>query len=233
MKSPFSLQQEWHLFWNRIPSNAEVMDYIQCDSPREQKALFALSRIGIIGRRQLFHLFSIDKKRLKKMVKERKVVRHEMRLENKIIPIYALGQSGAIITKLTTYEPNYWVEYKLEDVLKRLLFFSMYRFFAQSNIIPTPEPFVGAIEFKGSPLYIYVLRGDTTDLTMYLKWQNHTFNGRMIIIAEKLNHIQPILMHTKDIKLRITTDHDLIHGGNLQELFYFIDSSGEFIKEAK
>lgn len=232
MQSPFSLQHEWRLFWRRIPSNTKAMDFIQCKSPKEQKALHALARIGIIGGSQLFRLFSIDKKRLRKMVREQKIVRNELKLKNKIIPIYTLGKTGAIITELSGYEPNYWVEYKIEDVLKRLLFFDMYGFFPQSKIIPTPEPFVGAIDFKNNPLYIYVVRGDTNDLQTYLKWQSHTFNGRMIIITENLRHIHPILMHTKDIKLRVTTDHDLVNSQSMKDLFYFINDSGEVIKEA-
>ena len=233
MRSPFSLQHEWNLFWKRIPSNEKTMNFIQCNSPKEQKALHALARVGVIGGRQLFHLFSIDKKRLKKMVREQKIVRHEMKLKNKIIPIYTLGQTGAVITNHTAYEVNYWVEYRIEDVLKRLLFFKLYQYFPGSKVLPTPEPFVGAIRFGKNVFYIYVVRGDTTDLMNYLKWQGHKFNGRLILIAENLKHVQPILMHTDNIMLRLTTDQDLISSNDLKELFYFINDNGEMMKEAQ
>lgn len=233
MKSPFSLQHEWSLFWKRIPSNARPLEFIQCDSKKEQKALHAIAKIGVIGGRQLFHLFSIDKKRLKKMERQQKIVRHVIKKGNQIIPIYTLGLTGSIITKHTAYEPNYWVEYHVEDVLKRLLYFKFYQFFPKNSIVPTAEPFVGGVDMKGNTLYVYVLRGDTSDILNYLKWRGQTFKGRLIIIAEDLKHIQPLVMYTKSIKMRITTDMDLMHADSNRELFYFMNSEGEFIKEAQ
>lgn len=233
MDSPFSLKHKWSLFWNRLPSNLRPMELIQCDSKREQKALHAIANIGVIGGRQLFHLFSIDKKRLKKMEREQKVVRHVIKKGNQIIPIFTLGPTGSIITKHTAYEPNYWVEYHVEDVLKRLLYFRLYQFFPEASIVPTTEPFVGGMDIKGNPLYVYVVRGDTSDLLNYLKWRGNTFNGRLIIIAEDFKHIQPLVMYTKDIKMRLTSDNDLMQANSMRELFYFMSKEGEFIKEAQ
>jgi len=113
------------------------------------------------------------------------------------------------------------------------LFFSFYKFFPEADIIPTPEPFVGAVNFRNNPLYIYVVRGDTNDLLNYLKWQKHNFNGRLIIIAESIRHVQPFAMHTQDLKMRITTDNDLMQANHLRELFYFMNDDGEIIKEAQ
>lgn len=233
MISPFSLQHDWELFWKRLSSNEKVPEFIQCESQKEQKALNAIAKIGIIGGRHLFHLFSIDKKRLKKMEREKKIVRHELKRGNHIIPIYTLGLAGSIITRHSAYEVNHWVEYRLEDVLKRLLFFKFYEFFSDLSIIPAPEPFVGAINLKNNPLYVYIVRGDTTDLLNYLKWKRHTFNGRLIVITEDLGHIKPFIMHTKHLKMRITTDNDLLQSNSIRDLFYFLNKEGEIIKEAQ
>jgi len=233
MSSPFSLQHSWGMFWKRIPSNEKMPEFIQCESPKEQKALHAIAKIGLIGGRQLFHLFSLDKKRLKKMEREKKIVRHELRRENQIIPIYTLGIAGSVITKHSAYEENHWVEYRVEDVLKRLLFFKFYEYFNDLPIIPTVEPFVGAIDLKNNPLYVYVVRGDTADLLNYLKWKTHTFNGRLIIITENLRHVKPFIMHTQNLKMRITTDSDLMQSNSMRELFYFMNKDGEIVKEAQ
>ncbi|WP_040980431.1 MULTISPECIES: hypothetical protein [Oceanobacillus] len=234
MKNAYSLQQEWRLFWSRVPSNEIVMDFIQCDSPKERKALDALAKIGVIGGRQLFRLFNLDKKRLKKMVREKKLVRHEIKLENKIIPIYTLGSTGSIITHLSDcYEPNYWVEYRIEDVLKRILFFNLYQFFYDEEIIPAPDPFVGGISLNNNPLFVYVIRGETNDLINFLKWKKHTFNTRIIIITESFKHIEPILVHTASIKMRITTDEKIANEENSQDLFYLLNRDGDVVKEVQ
>ncbi len=208
------------------------MDFIQCESPRELKALDALSKIGVIGGQQLFRLFNIDKKRLKKMVREKKLVRHEIKLENKIIPIYTLGTSGSIITGIENYyESNYWVEYEIKDVLKRLLFFNLYQFFYGQKIIPAPDPFVGGFELNNNLLYVYVIRGDSNDLIQYLKWKKQTLSARVILITESIKHIQPILMHTTSLKIRITTDDKLANAENIQDLFYLLNRDGDIVKE--
>lgn len=165
------------------------------------------------------------------MEREQKLVRHEIHKGKEIIPIYTLGQAGAIITNVPTYKPNYWVEYRPKDVLKHVLFFELYYYFPNSKITPTPEPFVGAIESQGKLFYIYVSRGDIKDLVMYLKWKGSPFTERMIILTESLQHIQPLAIHAKDMTLRVTTDQELLAGeGGIQNLFY-LHEKGKFIKE--
>lgn len=231
--SPYSLSHEWNLHWIRIPSNIKRSDYINGESPKERKALEALAAVGIIEGAQLFRLFSMDKKRLKRMVMEKKIVRHELIRNKQTIPIFTLGINGAVIGGLKeSYESNYWVEYKIEDVLKRLLFCQLFQHFAESKVLPTPEPFSGAIEFKGKPIYVYVVRGDVSDLLMYLKWRRKNFNDRIIIITESIRHLQPLKLIIENFKLRVTVDKDL--GGNSkvdQKSFYFMDITGEFKSE--
>ena len=68
--SPYSLSHEWNLHWTRIASNIKRSPYINGESPKEREALEALAAVGIIEGAQLFRLFSLDKKRLKRMVLE-------------------------------------------------------------------------------------------------------------------------------------------------------------------
>lgn len=102
-----------------------------------------------------------------------------------------------------SYESNYWIEYKIEDVLKRLLLFQLFQHFAGSKVLPSSEPFSGAIEFKGKVIYVYVVRGDVSDLLMYSKWCGKNFNERIIIITESIRHLQPLKLIIKNFKLRV------------------------------
>lgn len=230
--SPYSLSHEWNLHWIRIPSNIKRSDYINGESPKERKALEALAAVGIIEGAQLFRLFSLDKKRLKRMSDEKKIVRHVLKRNKLAIPIFALGINGAVIAGLKdSYESNYWVEYKIEDVLKRLLFFQLSRHFPDSKIIPTQEPFSGAIQFQGKPIYVYVVRGDVSDLLMYLKWKHKYFNERLIIITESIKHLQSVKLIFEMLKLRVAIDIDLQDElEDFQNHLYFLGKSGEFIR---
>jgi len=233
--SPYSLSHEWNLHWTRIPSNVRASDYINGESPKERKALEALAAVGTIEGAQLFRLFSLDKKRLKRMVLEKKIVRHELIRNKQVIPIFTLGINGAVIGGLKdSYDSNYWVEYKIEDVLKRLLFFRLFQHFPESQILPTQEPFLGAIQFMDNPIYVYVVRGNMSDLLMFLKWRGEQHNERFIIITESFHHLRPLVMINKKLKLRIALDFDLQNETvSIQDIFYLFNGSGNFVSEMK
>ena len=233
--SSYSLSHEWSLHWTRIPSNIKRSDFVNGESQKERKALEALAAVGLIGGAQLSRLFFLDKKRLKRMVAEKKIVRHEIHRNKQIVPIFTLGISGAVVAGLNEcYESNYWVEYKIEDVLKRLLFFQLFQYFPESQVIPTQEPFTGAIQFQGKPIYVYVVRGDVNDLLMYLKWKGKHFNERLIIITESIRHLESLKQIVETLKVRVAVDLDLQEDiKNLQKLFHYMDGSGDFVSELK
>lgn len=239
--SPFSLSHSWTLHWERLPSNLKRIQHFSSESNKEKQAIDAISKVGVIGGQQLQKLFNIDKKRLKRMVAEQKIVRHEMRLDGKIIPIYTLGINGALIAGMEdAYELNYWVQYKTEDVLKRILFFKLYERFhgsgaeekkAVSAIFPTPNPFIGAIQFRQSLLYVYVVRGDINDFLMYMKWKGDGFNERVIVIAEEIRHLELLKHALLPLKARVTLDSDLLSEvEHVQNIFYFL-KDGDFVKD--
>jgi len=231
--SPYSLSHDWSLHWTRIPSNIKRSDFVNGESPKERKALEALAAVGLIGGAQLSRLFSLDKKRLKRMVSEKKIVRHEILRNKQIIPIYSLGINGAVIAGLNEcYESNYWVEYKTEDVLKRLLFFQLHQHFPKSKVLPTQEPFIGGIHFQGRPIYVYVVRGDVNNLLMYLKWSEKHFKERLIIITESIRQLESLKVILKSLKFRVVVDLDLRDNSDeIQKYFYFLDECGKFVAE--
>jgi len=214
--SPFSLSHDWNLVWKRLSSVSPPR--LIGGSPKEIRAAKAIASIGAIGGVQLSRIFfNRDRKRGPRMAKTYRLVRHEIIKGKQPIPIYTLGPNGAIMAGLSDYEVNYWVTYRVEDVLKRLLFFQLYDKFPDAPpILPAPPPFIGTILFQEKPLYVYVVRGKIEDLLMYLKW--HSLRERMIIITESLHHLEPFNMFASELKVRVTTDLDL--KGDFDELFY-------------
>lgn len=228
--SPFSLSHDWSLEWTRVPSHIKPFKFINGESPKERKALEALASVGIIGGLQLSRLFSLDKNQKRKMVREKKLVRHELKKNNRSIPVYTLGINGAVIAGLPKYDANYWVEYKVEDVLKRLLFFQLYEHFPNAKILPAMDPFIGMIFYKKKPIYIYVVRGHSADLKLFLKWES--LSDRVIVVTENLNHLDLIKPFIENLKLRVTTDEELWKGV-LQSMFYFQSEFGLWKKEGE
>ena len=157
------------------------------------------------------------------MVIEKKIVRHEIHRNKQVIPIYTLGINGAVVAGLNgCYESNYWVEYKTEDVLKRLLFFQLYKHFPESKVLPTQEPFSGAIQFQGERIYVYVVRGEVNDLLMYLKWRGQHFDERLIVITESIRHLQLLKSIADTLKVRVTVDVDLLNDTKNFRIFFIL-----------
>lgn len=218
--SPFSLSNDWTLGWKRIPSSYRPMRYYNINSMKERKALKALASVGLIGGKQLFNLFSIKRKEISNMLKTDKLVKHELnKSKEKIIPIYTLGINGAKAIKLDIYEENYWINFDITDVLKRLLFFQLYRRFSTHKVYPAPNPFVSAIENNNNIIYVYVLKGDIGDLLRYLKWELKSYH-RIIIVTESVDLLQPLDLYIKDLKLRVVLEKDLINNEMNEVIFY-------------
>ncbi|RKJ51420.1 hypothetical protein D7X33_32205, partial [Butyricicoccus sp. 1XD8-22] len=169
--SPFSLEHTWAVYWKRLPSNMQDRPILGQVASNEEKALKAIASVGLITANQLLNLYSLSSNKLTRMVKRNRIVQHEIVMNDKYrIAIYSLGINGAKIVGLPGYEVNYWVKYSIHDILKRLLFFSFYERFHQNELIPVPNPFMGAIIINDKPMFVYVVRGDLNDLSMYLKW---------------------------------------------------------------
>lgn len=234
--SPFSNTKGWVMYWQRVPTNFRPATRFNKESPHEIKALNALAAIGLISGKQLYELFGLKEKRVKVMLREHKLFRHEMQYKGHIVPLYSLGPNGAYLARTNDfYKLNYWRDYSLNHVLKCMLFFQMYKKFIEVSddvkIVPSIEPFTGIIEMDGKPFYIYVVRGDCDDLQMFRKWNAH-FNERVIVITESLRHLNPILNTLNEMKVRVTLDQHLLEDfEDIQDLFYLFEN-GQFVKES-
>lgn len=238
--SPYSDSHQWTLHWQRLPSNLKSPKYFNDKSPKDRAVIEAIGHIGVIGGKQLQELYGVNKKRLQKMTEEQKIVRHEMRLNHQTMPIYTLGINGAKMNGMAeTYRLNYWLEYKAEDVLKRIVFFKLYELFCKADpdnpewwtIYPTTKPFVGSILFRKHVYYVYVLRGDMTDFLSFMKWKGDMFDGRLLLITENLDHLELIKPALINTKVRVALDQDLLQSvQHIQNLFYFLNE-GNFVKD--
>lgn len=219
--SPFSLQHDWTVNWSRIPSNVKVPSRYNINSMKERKALEALASVGVIGKKQLSRLFQMNKTDIKNLENSHKIVRHNLKQNNNgIIPIYTLGINGARAINLEVYDVNYWVEYFASDVLKRLLFFQVYNFFPTLRVVPSPEPFISAVQNNNNLIYVYVLKGDVNDLMRFLKWKK--MNHRLILVTEKFEQLKPLELAMDDLKVRVVLEKDLMTEENFnQDIFYY------------
>lgn len=205
--SPFSYSQhEWKLTWKRVPSNEKYDRPFETQSAKEQKALEAIASVGVIGGAQLRQLFNLDKGRVKRMVARKQLVQHELKRDDKLIPIFTIGKLGAnkIMPK---YIENYWVKFNKEEVLNRLAFFQLCYLLENVIIKPSPEPFAGTLKINNNEFYVYATRGKVDDLALFLKWK--PFSGKIIIITETLNQLKPLEIFIKGQKVRAITDREL------------------------
>lgn len=223
MISPFSLSHEWQVNWTIVPSRYAGIEYAQVEK-NERQMLESITAIGVIGGRQISRLFYPNKKKrdrqkiLKKLCQQRKLVRHEIIKNTKSIPLFTVGPA---VKKLFAIEMNYWVTYTIEDILKNLLFFQLYIAFKEyiphARVRPAPSPFTGAIQTKEDIYYVYVIRGDITDLLTMLKWSTPSY--KIVVITEHLDHLALLNPFADKLKIRVTTDLDL-YSSNFEEMFY-------------
>ena len=91
-----------------------------------------------------------------------------------------------------SFPPNYWLHWRPEDVLKRKVFFKLYEVFRdyEPEIVPSPDPFVGAMLIGQKLYHVFVARDDVYDLLLYMKW-NRNPEQRIIVVAEKLEYLSP------------------------------------------
>lgn len=213
--SPFSNQHKWELKWRRIPSrelsklrSGMVFD---TNSRKERKSLEAIASVGLIEGNQLQQIFKLKKPQIRRMESFNLIMRHFIRKNGQDIPFYTLGPTSA--EKIVPgFVPNYWVEYQIEDVLNRFMFFRLCDLLKHqnANVATAPKPFTGALELNGNLLYVYCTRGDTKDLQMLLKWK--PFTERMIIVTEHIQYLKPldIFLQDQKLKIRAITDEQLI-----------------------
>ena len=239
---PFSTNNEWYTFWNRLPSNFKRPMLHGNGSPNDKPLLEFLSVLGIITSNQISELFSINPKRIKIMLAENKLVRHEIVVNEMKHVLYSLGENGALFIGMPVelFPSNYWVELSKDEVSKRLTFIDFYICFKKlipsSTIVQAPIPFIAAIQMpNGNEISVYGLRNDGNDLTSALKWHFQKYQQKqMIILAERLEHMNLVKEFLLNMKVRVAT-YETIYSNvqNLYDFFYFYDENGQLQKEVQ
>lgn len=217
--SPFSTHHDWKVGWKRERGMPRDIDIPRTYYP----VLYAVATIGCAGSVQLKNLFGLyNKKKLKSLAGSYLLLKHELFQGDKRIPVYTLGTNGVREFHLPH---NYWLNWQAEDVLKRLVFFKLYEVFLdyEPDIVPSPEPFVGALQIGHKLYHVFVARDDVYDLLLYMKW-NQNPDQRIIIVTEKLEHLSPLNPFLNDVKIRVTTDEDLLNEESIDQMFYEWDA---------
>ncbi|MDQ0341156.1 hypothetical protein J2S00_004000 [Caldalkalibacillus uzonensis] len=62
-------------------------------------------------------------------------------------------------------------------------------------------------------------RDDVYDLMLYLKW-NKNPEQRIIVVTEKLEHLSPLDPFLSDLRIRATTDEDLMNEKEIDQMFF-------------
>ncbi|KAA9017679.1 hypothetical protein [Niallia endozanthoxylica] len=202
----------------------------ETNSRKERKALEAIASVGLIEGNQLQQIFKLKKPQIRRMESFNLIMKHVIRKNGQDVPFYTLGPASA--EKIVPgFVPNYWVEYRIEDVLNRFMFFRLFDLLKHqnANVGTAPKPFTGALELNGNLLYVYCTRGDTKDLQMLLKWK--PFTDRMIIVTEKIQYLKPLDLFIQDGKLRrirVITDEQLLSD---RPQFYTYKENGDKVFE--
>ncbi|MFF5996569.1 hypothetical protein AAGS61_17800 [Lysinibacillus sp. KU-BSD001] len=204
--SPFSLgRHEWSVKWN-VMSDRIINRDMQRRMEKEEHILRHLKIFQVITQKQLRNRFKAGEKQIENMVRKKLLVKHCL-LKN--------GQEWLIYTLANT--SNYWLGYETEDVLKRLVGVDFYYELNQKlpfelKLLASIQPFVYQIEMNEHVYEVYIDRGDTSELLHFIeRYQSVCKERRLFIVAEKINHLNGLLMalKTNDIKVRAVTDSQL------------------------
>lgn len=230
--SPFSLQHDWSLDWEIIPSaSVKVHPHTHHNSLRERKALEAIASVGLIGKNQLKRLFRLKEYQLRGMSRSFKILKHKIVKNKEIVTeVYTLNQKGALLLELEDYKKNYWLEYFPDDVLKRLLYFQVFHFFSNLEIVPTPKPFIGGVKTNnGNMIYIYVAKGNNDDLLRYLKWSKKP-GQRLILVVENVNQLKPLELYLDELKVKVVIENDILREKNTKRNIFYTYKDGRLVR---
>jgi len=140
------------------------------------------------------------------------IFRHEMKCGKQVIPVYTLGLIGC---KTFGIEDHYWIGWDVPDILKRVLFFELYKRFREQNlspkILPAPEPLTGILDVKRREYAVYVVRDRVEELMLQLKWDEGLNHKWLLVVTENLNHLKPLTPFLGQLSIRAVTDRDLLN----------------------
>ncbi|MCM3716271.1 hypothetical protein M3202_19695 [Alkalihalobacillus oceani] len=231
--SPFSAFHEWNINWQFIPSSQEARkNCIYHEREYEGRVLEALSKVGVMGAVQLSSLYlKKDKKKLKDMRRKGLILRHDLKRNNDVIPVYTIGLEGAMRLRSNQFI-NYWFHWSEYDLLQRLTFVRFIQKLSQTmdefSFDTTHPPFIGKIKIKDRLFQVLVIRNNEDEVLDY--FNNHTFSEPLFVIAEHEVYLNKLNSFWPHIKVRMTLDADLHYKVPLSEMFYIFDK-GKWEKE--
>lgn len=208
--SPFSLgRHEWSLKWN-VMSDRNINRDMQRRSEKEEQIIRHLKIFQVITQKQLRNRFKVSDKQIENMVRKKLVVQHCLLKNEQEWYVYTFADTS-----------NYWLGYETEDVLKRLIGVDFYfeldhKLPFDLKLLPSIQPFVYQIEMNEHMYEVYVDRGDTSELLHFIeRYQNVCKGKRLFIAAEKINHLNSIIiaLQTNGMKVRSVTDIQLFEQG--------------------
>lgn len=226
--SPFSLKHEWKLKWetnDKVHENA-----MNWNSKVEKELLPALAIVGAISSLQLKNIFfKGDNRKISKLCATGKLIRHRLMRNKQEIPIFTLGPTSVEMLKdrMPIVE---WENFKITDVLQRLLFFQLISRFKKEeqsiSIAPSAAPFVASFIRNGKKIHVLVDRGNEQEILHTLKF--YPPSERFIFIKENINYSREVNEYIAKCNVRLTTDLEL--NQSLAEMFYLY-RNGHWVKE--
>lgn len=204
--SPFSLgRHEWSVKWN-VMSDRIINRDMQRRSEKEEHIIQHLKIFQVMTHKQLRNRFKVSQKQIENMVRKRLLVQHSFLKNEQQWFIYTLADTS-----------NYWLGYETEDILKRLVGVDFYfeldhKLPFELKLLASIQPFSYQIEMNKHVYEVYIDRGDTSELLYFMeRYKNVCKNRRLFIAAEKINHLNSLLvaLQTNGMKVRAVTDHQL------------------------
>jgi len=199
--SPFSIRHNWTFCpadqTDQEPGNAPIR------YSREAEALKAIGRIGMIGSVQIGRLFGFQRRHLRRMLHDKKIVQHTLVKNKNPIPVFTLGSRGAKLLNLPEPNVRTWTT---ERILKSLVFF---QFCCALNdkqkafqIHTAPQPFTGKVTIGQDDRSVLILREPMEGLDDALRQTA----APIIVIAESLEQVQPLSHLLTNAKLLLDED---------------------------
>ncbi|MBG9728022.1 hypothetical protein ABD87_00265 [Lysinibacillus sphaericus] len=236
-RSPFQNREGVRISFTTIPSGYRRVENFHNGNEKEQIVLEALAIVGLISVKSFETVFKISKTQQSYMLKNNKIVKHNLIAKGLDIPFYTLGENGAIMVGIhPVYRLNYWKEYNVEALYKRLIFLKLFeRMQQQGHDVKISHqafgtPHTAAIEYSnGDKIAVYVAKGPIEDFTHFYKWaKNEDLMNRLIVVVETFEQLKEQERLLKTIPCRIVIEPTLFDS-ELEDIpFYFVNDELQF-----
>lgn len=257
-KSPFAGGPDWKIEYKNTSKKWEGVYKIWEEGNRERDPKIAqlLYNCTFMTSVQIHQVLSLGKpysiyslkKRLNYLSRGSYILKHIIRYEKQLFPVYTIGPGSCIEDIDIDYENNFYKNYSLTKVLKTLTINQLFVRLLESSYAKinnnTLAPYDGEIEYINRSYEISKNR-DKINILNVISVRNYDseyeeiereinkINKKTIIIASSYESIERIAgnITNNDITLfRFTTD-ELLFKEPLNSAFYYIDNNNELKRE--